>query len=118
MSFCGMNTIKSGIEISEIFNLGKRASSRELRIIVKRVDDQRGPSGRVAFIAGKKLGNAVVRNRNKRILREVARANNLPAEGYDILVQATPQTVDTPYTDLVCILGKLLGKAGVGHERG
>ena len=65
-----MDTIKSSDQISEIFNLGVRFSSGEIRIIVKQTDDQRDPSGRVAFIAGKKLGNAVVRNRSKRVMRE------------------------------------------------
>jgi len=108
-----MDTIKSSDQISEIFNLGVRFSSGEIRIIVKQTDDQRDPSGRVAFIAGKKLGNAVVRNRSKRVMREAARAAHLPAPGYDVLLMATPRTRDVCHEDLRTALGRLLKKAGI-----
>lgn len=108
-----MDIIKSSEQISEIFNLGTRFSSGEVRIIVKQADDQRGPCGRVAFIAGKKLGNAVVRNRSKRVLREAARAVGLPAAGYDILVMATPRTGAAATGSVGRALGRLLAKAGV-----
>ena len=96
-----MDTIKSSDQISEIFNLGVRFSSGEIRIIVKQTNNQRDPRGRVAFIAGKKLGNAVVRNRSKRVMREAARAAGLPAAGYDVLLMTdevdefVPQTLMT-----------------------
>ncbi len=108
-----MDTIKSSDQISEIFNLGTRFSSGEIRIIVKQGDDQRDPRGRVAFIAGKKLGNAVVRNRSKRVLREAARAAGLPAAGYDILLMATPRTRSAAHDDVRRALSKLLAKAGI-----
>ncbi len=108
-----MDTIKSSDQISEVFNLGTRFSSGEIRIIVKKVDDQRGPCGRVAFIAGKKLGNAVVRNRSKRVLREAARVVGLPAVGYDILLMATPRTRSAASDDVCHALKKLLAKAGI-----
>ena len=108
-----MDTIKSSDQISEVFNLGMRFSSGEIRIIVKKADDQRDPCGRVAFIAGKKLGNAVIRNRSKRVMRETARANGLPVDGYDILLMATPRTrISTP-AELTHALTRLLKKAGV-----
>ena len=110
-----MNTIKSSDQISEVFNLGTRFSSGEIRIIAKQVDDQRDPhrQGRVAFIAGKNLGNAVVRNRNKRILRAVAHEAGLPAAGYDILLMATPRTRTVPHEAVLSSLARLLKKAGV-----
>lgn len=108
-----MDTIKSSDQISAVFNLGTRFSSGEIRIIVKQVDDQRGPWGRVAFIAGKKLGNAVVRNRSKRVLREAARSAGLPVAGYDVLLMATPRTATTEHERLVSSLRRLLKKAGL-----
>lgn len=108
-----MDTITSSEQISTVFNLGTRFSSGEIRIIVKQVDDQRGPWGRVAFIAGKKLGNAVVRNRSKRVLREVAREAGLPVAGYDVLVMATPKTATAEHDRIVASLTRLLRKAGL-----
>lgn len=108
-----MNIIKSSEQISELFSQGKRVSSKEIRIIYKKQDEQRGPSGRVAFIAGKKLGNAVVRNRSKRVMREVARENGLPLAGYDVLLIATPATRQAEHQMLCESLGKALRRAGL-----
>ena len=108
-----MDTIKSSEQISRVFNLGTRFSSGEIRIIVKQVDDQRDPCGRVAFIAGKKLGNAVVRNRSKRVLRAAAHEVGLPAAGYDVLLMATPRTATVEHERLVASLERLVRKAGL-----
>ena len=108
-----MNIIKSSEQISELFSQGKRVSAKEIRIIYKKHDEQRGPCGRVAFIAGKKLGNAVVRNRSKRVMREVARENGLPAAGYDVLLMATPATRQADHEVLNASLAKALRRAGI-----
>ena len=102
-----MNIIKSSEQISELFSQGKRVSAKEIRIIYKKHDEQRDPCGRVAFIAGKKLGNAVVRNRSKRVMREVAR------EGYDILLMATPATCGADHDVLSSSLAKALRRADI-----
>lgn len=46
------------------------------------------PYGRLGIAATKKLGGAVVRNRAKRVVRDVFRRNKL-APGYDIVVVPT-----------------------------
>jgi ribonuclease P protein component len=113
MAIGRMDRIKSSAQISEVFNLGTRFSSGVIRIIVLRRDQQRDPRGRVAFIAGTRLGNAVVRNRSKRVMREAARAVGLPAEGCDVLLMATPRTRDAGADVLVAELARLLKKAGI-----
>lgn len=70
--------------------------------------DEGGP--RVGFTATKKLGNAVVRNRVKRRLREIARlglaTQALP--GYDyVLIGRTP-TIDRPFGHLQSDLASAL----------
>ena len=60
-----MQTIKSSTEISQLFSTGHRLHTPYFTVIVGVQDDKQsnyerhGHSGRVAFIAGKKLGNAV-----------------------------------------------------------
>ena len=46
---------------------------------------------RVAFIAGKKLGGAVVRNRCRRVLREAVRHENGAWPGWDVVEATMPQ---------------------------
>lgn len=58
---------------------------------------------RVGFTATKKIGNAVIRNRAKRRLREVAR-EKLPEfgkAGYDYVFIARQSTVKRPYKKLL-----------------
>jgi ribonuclease P protein component len=50
--------------------------------------DGRDARGRVMFVAGKKLGNAVVRNRCKRVLRETVRRSGGPWATNDVALMA------------------------------
>lgn len=54
-----MSTIKSSREIDTIFRTATRVAHPLLIALIAQTPEGRGPSGRVAFIAGKKLGNAV-----------------------------------------------------------
>ena len=69
-----MDTIKSSSDISILFSEGRRVKTPDVMVIIKRNEKQHDPRGRVAFIAGKKLGNAVTRNRAKRVIRAAYRA--------------------------------------------
>ncbi len=55
---------------------------------------------RLGFVAGKKVGNAVQRNRAKRRMREAARRVDLPG-GVDMVLVATAEVNATPFTTLV-----------------
>lgn len=106
--------IKSSDQISDIFRSGSRFNGRNLSIITKEYDEtQRDQVGRVAFIAGKKLGCAVVRNRSKRVLRAVAREAGLPAVGRDVVLVATPRTRSADHAEVVGNLRELLRRARV-----
>ncbi len=59
--------LKRRSDFQRVYRCG---SSYANRYLVLYVFTENGPKGRVGFAAGKKLGNAVVRNRVKRILRE------------------------------------------------
>lgn len=72
-----------------------------------------GDPGRVAFVAAKRLGCAVVRNRSKRVLREASRALRLPVEGCDVILFATPRTRTAHPEEMIEALKSLLKRAGV-----
>lgn len=71
---------------------------------------------RTGFTVSKKVGNAVVRNRAKRRLREVARLSvpELGVPSADHVFIARPQDAELPFEELLALARKALGKA---HRR-
>ena len=55
---------------------------------------------RYGFVAGKRIGNAVERNRIRRRLRAAITAAGLPA-GFDYVFIPSREVADVPYRDLV-----------------
>ncbi|HJF45950.1 ribonuclease P protein component [Thermophilibacter provencensis] len=106
-----MKTIKSKRDFERVFSRGRRFNDQLLRIRVA-ASDEGAPSG-VAFVAAKRLGNAVFRNRCKRVLREAARLCGLPGDGYDVLLFATSRTHDSSPEQVASSLRRLLKRAGL-----
>ncbi len=92
-------TIKSKGEIDFLFKNGEKVNTKTL-IIIAGKNEQRGRFGRVAFVAGKKIGNAPTRNYAKRLLRHAARDVKLPQDGMDIILVAKKRLVGTRF-DLI-----------------
>ena len=75
--------------------------------LVLATPEGRDQTGRVAFVAGKKLGNAVHRNRCKRVLRASLRRAGGPWPGSDVAIiarpglgDAAPQEVDRAFENV------------------
>ena len=103
-----MRTIKSRGDFERVFSRGRRLNDSLLRVRVLPTGE--GTSGRVAFVAAKRLGNAVFRNRCKRVLREAARICELPREGYDVILFSTGATHDSSPESVAVSLRRLLKK--------
>jgi ribonuclease P protein component len=108
-----MGTIKSSREIDKVFSKAKRSAHPLIIVLATQTPDGRGPTGRVAYIAGKKLGNAVIRNRSKRVMREAARRCDGPWDGYDLLLIARPATKDAMCGQLDTALRAQLLRLGI-----
>ena len=103
-----METIKSKAEFGEVFSRGRRYNSRLLCITVLS-DDEGGP-GKVAFVAAKRLGNAVFRNRCKRVMREAARRCGMPRPGTRTIMFATQATHDAHPDEVARVLEGLMAR--------
>ena len=73
-------------DINRVYNKGKSIRDRYLVIIYLK---NRLPYTRTAFLASKKVGNSVQRNRAKRLMKESYRARlDIIKEGYDLIIIA------------------------------
>ena len=71
---------------------------------------------RYGFVAGKRLGKAVVRNRVKRLLREVVGATPTKS-GWDIVFIARSEAVSASYYELKAAVSGLLRRAQILEDK-
>lgn len=73
-----------------------------------------GTTARCGFALPRRVGNAVVRNRIRRRLREIARRRlGAVAPGWDLVLTARPAAAGAPSTELALATDDLLRRAGV-----
>jgi ribonuclease P protein component len=65
----------------------------------------------------RKVGNAVVRNRLKRRIREIVRRQLSGDEGVDLLIIARPGAASREFSELSREVGNLLRSARLGPRR-
>jgi len=110
-----MRTLKAPSEIDALFKSGRRGSTDLIVILSAITPTQRGPEGRVVFVAGKKIGGAVMRNRCKRVLRDAVRRANGPWAGWDIALVSRAKIALASPVAIDAALREGLRKAGVAR---
>jgi ribonuclease P protein component len=96
----------------------RKGRSWDNKLLVLRALPNDVGASRYGFAVGKRLGGAVVRNRVKRRLREGARLTPV-RDGWDIVLIARKDAVDTDYHTLKGAIEELLARAqllGNGRE--
>ena len=111
-----LEIIKSSADITRVFKEGKRFGRGSSMLLVLENEGQHGQPGRVAFVAGKKLGNAVWRNRAKRRMRAACRQLADSIEGCDIVFVASKRTNDIAFSKMVDGYRKSLEQASLKAE--
>ncbi len=104
------NRITRGDEFRAVMRRGRRVSSERIVLHARTLDY--GPT-RMGFVVGKTVGNAVVRNRVRRRLRELGR-HALPSlpEHTGVVVRALPLSAEASWTQLSEDFGTLLERSG------
>lgn len=104
-----MNRLRRARDFQSVYARGRSWSNQLLAVRVLPA----GPDeSRFGFAVGKRVGNAVVRNRVKRRLREAVRSLR-PAGGWDVVVIARPAAATAGFAELYGALGALLRRAQV-----
>ena len=106
-------TITARGEIDRLFSEGSRTSQKVLVVLALATPEARGPEGRVLFVAGRRVGSAVRRNRAKRVMRETVRRAGGPWPGLDIALIAREGTAEAPHRELDLALTHALISLGV-----
>ncbi len=91
-------TLKKNSDFRRLYAKGKSAANPYMVIYCRK---NRTGENRLGYTVSTRLGHAVVRNRVRRRLREIARLNapRLKA-GWDIVVVARSRAVEAPYRKL------------------
>jgi ribonuclease P protein component len=97
---------------SEFANVRSRGRAWACELVVLKVVPNGLGWNRYGFVVGKRVGTAVVRNKVKRRLREIARLT--PTEpGWDMVFIARPGASTASYRELSSAVARLLRKARV-----
>jgi len=91
-------------QFTEVFSQGRRYAVGHVVVVVRPTT---GPV-RWGLVVGKRVGNAVVRNRVKRRLRQICRTADAAISGGDVIVIARPSAGAAHYDGLLrSVLGAL-----------
>jgi ribonuclease P protein component len=83
-----------------------------LAVLVAGANNQ--PISRFAFLASRRVGKAVVRNRARRLLREAVRLKlDDIQKGWDCLFIARRETSEASFWEVEAAVGQLLDRAGL-----
>ena len=83
-------------EFQRVFDLSLRMKGRYLTMLVGPND---AGAARLGIVASRKFGDAVRRNRAKRLIREVFRRSEAPKLGMDVVVIPRRELLDAAYAD-------------------
>ncbi len=108
------NTLKKNSEFRRLYTRGKSAGNSYMAVYCRRSGR---PLNRFGFTVSTKLGNAVVRNRIRRRLREIVRLNGPRLRtGWDVVIVARRRCADGDYHRMDAAFLRACGELGLLKE--
>ena len=102
-------SLRGGAEFQRVWENGKAWSNN---LFVLRAFANESSGTRFGFVVGKKVGNAVERNRIKRRMREVVRSRcDRITPGWDIILIARQGTEDADFAEIESAIDTLVKRA-------
>ncbi len=105
------NVLRRKTDFQSIYNRGKSVGDRYVVLFYKK---NHLPYNRMAFLASKKVGNSVSRNRARRLMKESYRLTKLKIpEGYDVIIIARNTIADAKCAEVRKSLESAIRRTGV-----
>ena len=113
-----LKTLRKPWQFRHTYRVGKKVTSR-FAILFYHHSGEPDDGPRFGFVASKKVGGAVNRNRAKRLLREAvaAAADRLTARDLWIVLVARSSIVECRYEDVATELDKIMMSEGLLENR-
>lgn len=106
-----METLKSNRDFERVFKQGKSAGHRDLVVLARK---GRARSVRVGFCISRKTGNAVIRNKLRRRLKEIIRESEQSLRPrWEIVIVAKDTSKELSFQELKRLTRKLLKKLNI-----
>ncbi|MGM0499846.1 MAG: ribonuclease P protein component [Bacillota bacterium] len=108
-----MESLKKNKEFKKVYENGRSYATRNL--VIYCLNYEKGKKNRYGLSVSKKIGNAVVRNKLKRRLREIIREfeKEKDFKGYDVIFIARKPVVKIGYLNLRKDVKKLYEKMNI-----
>jgi ribonuclease P protein component len=106
--------VKKNEEIGNILKGQKKQGNKNYIIYIK--ENSEAKHFRLAMSVSKKVGNAVVRNRGKRLIKQVFTENKNEILAYDIFVIAKNNSINLTYEEVQKEICNLLKRLKVMKE--
>ena len=102
-------------EFQRVFESGFRVHGRFLTLVAA---PNRASAPRLGIVASRKLGNAVQRNRAKRLIREIFRQTDNTRPGLDVVVIPRRELFDAAYASLETDFRSAFARCALRLQRG
>lgn len=110
-----INRLRKNMEFKKVYKSGKNYWNRNLILYVR---ENGLEESRIGISITKKVGNAVIRNKIKRRIREVNRDNLINIKkGYDIVIIPKKNAVDLSFKDLESAVRHIYKVSGLLENR-
>ncbi len=107
-----MTKLRGRAAFQHVFDQGQTVGNRAVALFV--CAREGGEESRLAIVAGKRLGQATIRNRARRRLREAVRRIDAGSQrGRDVVVVARRAALSEPFASLLELVQDAWQKAGL-----
>lgn len=111
-----LQRLRKNQDFQKVYKKGKSTANRQFIVYVLRGENQK--FSRLGLSVSKKMGNAVVRNKIRRHVKEAMRAMEGKIQlGNDYIIISRKPAADMTYTEVKSSLQHVLKRACVFHEK-